>query len=145
MNPHEQTSVELKSKVKIFHSKKRIWKLDSAILSEPQHVLLNSPADTWRDDNVIITSKRNNDIIASRVRVENLTGLAGIVNATVYKTELIFTRLGHGKSVQIINIVYIYNFSVVANCLSLPQFQHCAKQLKCVENVKGYTWKIWQS
>ena len=94
-------------------------------------MLLNSPADTWRDDNVIITSKRNNDIIASRVRVENLTGLAGIVNATVYKTELIFTRLGHGKSVQIINIVYIYitlvqlqidypflSFSIVQNSLS---------------------------
>ena len=27
----------------------------------------------------------------------NLTGLAGIVNATVYKTGPIFTGLGHGK------------------------------------------------
>ena len=27
----------------------------------------------------------------------NFKGLAGIINATVYKTEPIFTSLGHGK------------------------------------------------
>ena len=42
-------------------------------------------------------SFRNFEIHRVRQYLENFTGLAGIINANVYKTESIFTGIRHGK------------------------------------------------
>ena len=68
-----------------------------------------------------------------RVRqfILNFTGLAGIVNATVYKTMAISTGLGHGKLRTPYSLIILWNSRHICsfNCLltcycTLPKLDH---------------------
>ena len=67
---------------------------------------------------------RNFEIHRVRQYLGNFTGLAGRVNANVYKTESIFTCLGHGKLSQFLAL-YVHTLLNVS-CHCVPFQVHLA-------------------
>ena len=64
---------------------------------------------------------RNFEIHRVRQYLGNFTGLAGRVNANVYKTESIFTGLGHGKLSQFLAL-YVHTLLNVTAIVSLFRY-----------------------
>ena len=60
---------------------------------------------SWRTC-VVVKQIQSNPILWVWQYLVNFTGLAGIVNATVYKTEPIFTGLRHGKLSSFLTLQY---------------------------------------